>query len=94
MRAKCFVNVVNSYVDVQTLSVKNTDAMTIKVGDSVNAIVTVSPSNARNKTLKWSSDDTKIATVSQAGRIRGVSVGTANITVERLTERNRRLLST
>ena len=80
--AKCFVNVVNSYVDVQTLSVKNTDAMTIKVGDSVNAIVTVSPSNARNKTLKWSSDDTKIATVSQAGRIRGVSVGTANITVE------------
>ena len=55
--------------------------MTIKVGDSVNAI-TVSPSNARNKTLKWSSDDTKIATVSQAGRIRGVSVGTANITVE------------
>ena len=80
--AKWFVNVVNSYVDVQTLSVKNTDAMTIKVGDSVNAIVTVSPSNARNKTLKWSSDDTKIATVSQAGRIRGVSVGTANITVE------------
>lgn len=80
--AKCFVNVVNSYVDVQTLSVKNTDAMTIKIGDSVNAIVTVSPSNARNKTLKWSSDDTKIATVSQAGRIRGVSVGTANITVE------------
>ena len=80
--AKCFVNVVNSYVDVQTLSVKNTDAMKIKVGDSVNAIVTVSPSNARNKTLKWSSDDTKIATVSQAGRIRGVSVGTANITVE------------
>ena len=80
--AKCFVNVVNSYVDVQTLSVKNTDAMTIKVGDSVNAIVTVSPSNARNKTLKWSSDDTKIATVSQAGRIRGVIVGTANITVE------------
>lgn len=80
--AKCFVNVVNSYVDVQTLSVKNTDAMTIKVGDSVNVIVTVSPSNARNKTLKWSSDDTKIATVSQAGRIRGVSVGTANITVE------------
>lgn len=80
--AKCFVNVVNSYVDVQTLSVKNTEAMTIKVGDSVNAIVTVSPSNARNKTLKWSSDDTKIATVSQAGRIRGVSVGTANITVE------------
>lgn len=80
--AKCFVNVVNSYVDVQTLSVKNTDAMTIKVGDSVNAIVTVSPSNARNKTLKWSSDDTKTATVSQTGRIRGVSVGTANITVE------------
>ena len=57
--------------------------MTIKVGDSVNAIVTVSPSNARKqKRLNGRVTIQKIATVSQAGRIRGVSVGTANITVE------------
>ena len=79
---KCFVTVVNSSVDVETLSVKNEPDMKIKVGENINAIVTVSPSNARNKTLKWSSDNVDVATVSQTGRIRGVGEGTANITVE------------
>lgn len=79
---RCFVTVVNSSVDVETLSVKNEADMKIKVGESVNAIVTVSPSNARNKTLKWSSDNEAVAAVSQTGRIRGVGDGTANITVE------------
>lgn len=80
--AKCFVNVVNAAVNVDTISLRNEDAMRIKVGESVNAIVTVSPSNARNKTLKWSSDNEEIVSVSQIGRIRGKSVGTANVTVQ------------
>lgn len=79
---RCFVTVVNSSVDVETLLVKNEADMKIKVGESVNTIVTVSPSNARNKTLKWSSDNEAVATVSQTGRIRGVGEGIANITVE------------
>ncbi len=78
---RCFVNVVNSYVDVQEIEVMNTEDMFITRGKNVNAIVTVSPSNARNKTLKWSSDDETVATVSQMGRIRGVGEGVANITV-------------
>lgn len=80
--AKCFVNVVSSYVDVREIELVNGEDMHIKTGDSINAIVTVSPSNARNKTLKWSSDDDGIATVSQTGRIRGIGEGKANITVE------------
>lgn len=79
---KCFVSVVNEYVEVENLSLKNPDDMTIKAGEHINAIVTVSPSESRNKTLKWSSDDTEIATVSQAGRIKGISVGEAVITAE------------
>ncbi|MBQ8301382.1 MAG: Ig-like domain-containing protein, partial [Clostridia bacterium] len=67
---KCFVNVVNSYVDVQEIELMNSEDMFVNIGKSVNAIVTVSPSNARNKTLKWSSDDNSIASVSQTGRIR------------------------
>ena len=80
---KCFVNVVNSYVDVQEIELMNSEDMFVNIGKSVNAIVTVSPSNARNKTLKWSSDDNSIASVSQTGRIR------ANITVESVNGKKR-----
>lgn len=85
--AKCFVNVVNSYVEVNEISVLNAGDMFVRAGDSINAVVTVSPSNARNKTLKWSSDNTKVASVSQTGRIRGISEGKANITVESVNGR-------
>lgn len=79
---KCFVTVVNPSVDVESLTVVNASDMTVKAGESLNAVVTVSPSNARNKTLRWSSDNESVALVSQLGRIRGVAEGTANITVE------------
>lgn len=80
--AKCFVTVVNPSVNVESISLKNEGDIKIRVGENVNAIVTVSPSNARNKTLRWSSDNKDVAVVSQTGRIRGIGVGTANITVE------------
>lgn len=79
---KCFVNVVNPSVDVQAITLKNEADMKVMVGDNVTAVVTVSPSNAKNKTLKWSSDNEGVALVSQTGRIRGISEGIANITVE------------
>jgi hypothetical protein len=41
---------------------------------------TITPSNAANKTVTWSSSDTNIAAVS-AGEVIGLSAGTANITV-------------
>ena len=77
----CFVTVVNPSVDVNGITLQNADDMRLTAGDNVNAIVTVSPSNARNKTLKWSSDDESVATVSGTGGIHAVSAGTANITV-------------
>ena len=69
-------------MEPEKVEVKNGADMKLKVGESVNAIATVSPSNAKNKTLKWTSDNTSVASVSQTGRIKGVSVGKANITVE------------
>ena len=41
---------------------------------------TVEPELADNKTLKWESDNENIATVTQKGVVKGVNVGTANIT--------------
>ena len=66
--------------------------MNIRVGDNINAIVTVSPSNARNKTLKWSSDNTDAVTVSQTGRIRGVGEGRAYVTAESVNGVKQRFL--
>ncbi len=80
-KANCFVTVVNPSVDVSGIKLQNADDMRLTAGDSVNAVVTVSPSNARNKTLKWSSDDESVAVVSGTGRIRAVSEGVAYITV-------------
>ncbi len=79
---RCFVTVVAPSVDVETLSLQNADDMHISVGDSVNAVITVSPQNARNKTLKWSSSDNDVAEVSQTGRVRGTGEGVAEITAE------------
>lgn len=41
----------------------------------------VSPSNASIKAVKWSSTNTKVATVDKNGNIKGVNKGTATITV-------------
>ncbi len=46
--------------------------------DTINITATVSPSTAYNKTLKWTSDNTTIATVSN-GVITGVKAGTTKI---------------
>lgn len=43
---------------------------------------TVSPSNASNKEIRWSSSDTSIATVTSGGRVVGVAKGSATITAK------------
>ena len=44
--------------------------------------VSVSPSNASNKNVNWSSSNTGVATVDSTGKITGVGRGTATITVK------------
>lgn len=41
----------------------------------------VSPSNATNKSVSWSSDDDTVATVDSNGKVTGVAEGIVNITV-------------
>lgn len=52
---------------------------TIAVGKSVTLSATVSPSNASNKTITWSTNNSSVATVSN-GTVTGKSSGTATIT--------------
>ena len=58
----------------------NKSTLALEVGGKETLTATVSPSNATNKTVTWSSDKTSVATVSD-GTVTAVAAGTATITV-------------
>ena len=58
----------------------NKTSITIYVGETYKLKATVSPSNASNKKVTWSSSNKKVATVSSSGKITAKKAGTATIT--------------
>lgn len=60
---------------------------TINVGKTVTVKATVTPANADNKTLVWTSSNTKIATVSN-GVVKGVKAGRVIITAKTTDDSN------
>ena len=76
--ATCAVTVKNVAVTGVTL---NKAALSLNVGESETLIPTVTPSNATNKNVTWSSSNTSVATVS-GGKVTVVANGTATITVK------------
>ena len=60
--------------------VLNSSSLSLTEGDTSTLTATVSPSNATNKELTWSSTNTKVATVNSNGVVTAVSAGTATIT--------------
>lgn len=75
--AECTVTVNPIAVTAITLS---SNSLGLKIGESQTLTATVTPDNAMDKTVTWTSDNTAVATVSESGEINAVSVGTANIT--------------
>ncbi len=67
-------------VAVASVKISKT-ALSIKVAQTVKLTATVYPLNATNKTVKWKSSNTKVATVSSTGYIKGIVKGAATITV-------------
>ena len=66
-------------IDVTGVALDPTTA-TVEAGKTVELTATVSPENATNKGVTWTSSDETIATVS-GGVVTGVAAGTATITV-------------
>ena len=59
----------------------NKDTIAIGVGDTETLVATVTPSNATNKAVTWSSSGSSVASVDNSGVVTGESAGSATITV-------------
>lgn len=75
--AKCKVTV-SKIIYAKKVTLSET-SLTIKDGKTKTLTAKLSPSNVTNDTLVWSSSDSKIAKVSQEGKITAVKPGTAYI---------------
>ena len=56
-------------------------SLDLTIGDKVTLTATISPDNATNKNISWSSDNPTVADVDEEGLVTAVTAGTATITV-------------
>ncbi len=68
------------HVGVSGVSINETYT-TIQQGKTVTLKPTIEPADASNQKVSWKSSDNKIATVSEEGVVKGITRGTATITV-------------
>ncbi len=66
-------------ITVQSVTL-DSQAATLNIGESLQLNVSVSPSDAIDKTVKWTSSASEIAIVDNSGNVTALSVGTATIT--------------
>ena len=79
--ATCKVTVkIPTVVKVNSVSLNYTDVRLSSKGQTLQLTATVSPSNAANKSVKWTSSNTKVATVSSSGKVTAVANGNTTIT--------------
>jgi hypothetical protein len=70
----------NSTVPVTEVSLDR-NTLTLTVGDEVTLTATVTPDNATNKTVAWTSSNESVATVS-GGKVKALAAGNVNITAK------------
>ena len=76
--AACEVTVQNDPVNVSGLTLNRT-SITLDAGQNVQLVGSVTPSNATNPNLEWSSDNPSVAIVNPGGFVIAVNPGTARI---------------
>ena len=74
-----YVDITVSAISVSSVSLNKSETE-LAVGGTEQLTVTISPTNATNQNVSWSSDATSVAIISN-GLITAVAVGTATITV-------------
>ncbi len=83
-KASCTMNVYDPNSVLVTDITLSSTTISLEVGQSSGVMTTIAPSNAANKTLKWTSSNPDVATVSSSGNTEGIikatGFGTATIT--------------
>ena len=74
--ASCTVTVKEKIIPVESISLNQT-TLSLKIGEKETLQAMVSPENATNKNISWSSDKTDVATVDENGNVSANSVGTS-----------------
>ena len=70
---------IKSYIPVENISL-NKEKIILKKGESEVIIVTITPDNALNKNINWSSSNQDVAKIDNTGKVTGVGRGDAMIT--------------
>ncbi len=79
LMAQCVLTI---YDDPITSIKTKVSSLNMLKGDTYTADVTIAPVNPTDPTLTWSTNNKSVATVSKAGEIKAVGVGTATIMIE------------
>ncbi len=77
--AACTVTVAKKIIAATAITLSSTTA-DLKVNGSVNLTATVTPDNATDKTVTWTTSDAAVATVDAGGKVTAVALGEATIT--------------
>lgn len=77
--ATATVKVTDGKIKVKSLTLNKT-SLSLTAGSTSTLIARISPSNATDKEVTWTSSDESIATVDENGKVTAVSAGTVTIT--------------
>ena len=79
VNAKCEITVNGKVISVTGIALSKT-SHSLTEGDEFTLVATVTPDNATNKEVTWTSDNEAVATVSAEGVVKALRAGTARIT--------------
>ena len=79
VNAKCEITVKEKVISVTRIFLNKT-SLSLTEGEEFTLEATVTPDNATNKEVTWTSDNEAVATVSAEGIVKAIKAGTANIT--------------
>lgn len=84
--AECKITVISK---ITRLTIKSEKNNVINAGDTLQMIATITPENATDKSLEWSSSDESIASIGEDGLVTGHKKGTVAIICKTLDGSNR-----
>lgn len=73
--------IIKDIVNVKAVSITEDD-IELKSGETYQVVYTITPENATNKSVSWSSSNNNVATIDGNGLITTISVGSTVITIE------------